>query len=709
MGLGYGYENEQAHGPTQVNLMETDKEQSGSSIQQEVGKVAVGLQKEVKVEPRRTQSREEMIAKKAARLNKKAASGQKGDQQSEPEQPSLEKVAQVELPDKAQPVDKQGADETEALVRLKRGVMSGGGVAPPSFSRRRRKARKEKKEQHPKRSKTHQKGRALKRLLNRFLRLDSLWLIPIAAVILIVAWQILEHRPGGRPQATAETEAGATDSRVISPSSASSKSAGGMPSIDFSDASVVEGAREAVEQSPGEQKVGSAPLPRQVEPENNSKGAKSEDSQAAQTDHRSKDSILLKPAGDGDARTELRERCVQWLDERIARAASEEDISTLLADYVVFAKAEAAGRPALLLTAYQLGVEKVGRTKERAASAVVALDPLLTASMEASSQPVEMAAGHYLKGRAYLLAGQVSEAIAEHEAALQASPSFSPALKALYSLYSLRNDPEGVIRAGRLLLAQYPNQPELIFQVAMRLDASGRSKEALELIERGGSEVLKDLKILALQVQAMRKTGVPPGEVLAHFTKHAPPSGTSPKADVLALVLKSSAGVSDGVVEGITDLAQKVDLSALQGNPDLTQTVVALGILAQQHDLPEVSERLLRAVIATDSQYAMQAANDLAYRFATAGIRLDEAEELALRAVRTAPGEEAFLDTLARVYLKKGDPKRALAVFLDRGLTVSNIRHPEARKTFLEAQSMLQGDQPSTMPKDGSSNPQSTP
>lgn len=74
-------------------------------------------------------------------------------------------------------------------------------------------------------------------------------------------------------------------------------------------------------------------------------------------------------------------------------------------------------------------------------------------------------------------------------------------------------------------------------------------------------------------------------------------------------------------------------------------------------------ETQVKAILATAPNYA-PALNLLAFSLAERGIRLDEAEQLSLRAVGISPQDISFIDTLAWVYAKEGKWENAQLAIL---------------------------------------------
>lgn len=99
--------------------------------------------------------------------------------------------------------------------------------------------------------------------------------------------------------------------------------------------------------------------------------------------------------------------------------------------------------------------------------------------------------------------------------------------------------------------------------------------------------------------------------------------------------------------------------------------VAALAQVLELAGKPEEAEQSYREWLRAEPANAT-ASNNLAYLLADRGRDLNEALTLASAAVRTAPGEASFKDTLGYVYLKKGEKAEALRLF--RGLVA---QYPE--------------------------------
>lgn len=82
--------------------------------------------------------------------------------------------------------------------------------------------------------------------------------------------------------------------------------------------------------------------------------------------------------------------------------------------------------------------------------------------------------------------------------------------------------------------------------------------------------------------------------------------------------------------------------------------LIGIGIAYQMLDDVQRSENYLRKAIESSSTEEPDAYNALGYLYAEQGIKLDEAETLVRRALKSFPTSGAYLDSLGLIYLKQG-------------------------------------------------------
>ncbi|MGL1833202.1 tetratricopeptide repeat protein [Rhodocyclaceae bacterium SMB388] len=107
--------------------------------------------------------------------------------------------------------------------------------------------------------------------------------------------------------------------------------------------------------------------------------------------------------------------------------------------------------------------------------------------------------------------------------------------------------------------------------------------------------------------------------------------------------------------------AQALELvdRALLDDPDSTELLYESAMLAERLDELQLMEARLRKLIALDPEHA-HAYNALGYSLAERGIRLDEAEELIVRALELSPDDPFILDSLGWVRYRMSDLEGAL-------------------------------------------------
>ena len=93
---------------------------------------------------------------------------------------------------------------------------------------------------------------------------------------------------------------------------------------------------------------------------------------------------------------------------------------------------------------------------------------------------------------------------------------------------------------------------------------------------------------------------------------------------------------------------------ATAGNPEDSELVYDMAMVAEKLNKLDEMERLLRNVIAAKPDY-QHAYNALGYSLAERKIRLDEAKQLILKALELAPGDPFILDSLGWVEFRSGN------------------------------------------------------
>jgi len=107
------------------------------------------------------------------------------------------------------------------------------------------------------------------------------------------------------------------------------------------------------------------------------------------------------------------------------------------------------------------------------------------------------------------------------------------------------------------------------------------------------------------------------------------------------------------------DVGVRLLEGAVKRFPENTQLLFYLGNLYDKIGKGEKSVEIMKKVIALDDKH-VQALNYLAYTFAEQTLNLEEAEQLALRALDLQPNDGYILDTVGWVYFKKGQTEEAI-------------------------------------------------
>jgi tetratricopeptide (TPR) repeat protein len=114
--------------------------------------------------------------------------------------------------------------------------------------------------------------------------------------------------------------------------------------------------------------------------------------------------------------------------------------------------------------------------------------------------------------------------------------------------------------------------------------------------------------------------------------------------------------------QGLKDKAALEYQAALRQRHEFVPALVGLGNLSFERGALEEAEGYYRRALATAPNHT-SANNNLAVVYLMQGQRIDEAEQLALRALEQAgPMRPYVLDTMAKIYILKGEYVEARAV-----------------------------------------------
>ncbi|MDR2880806.1 MAG: tetratricopeptide repeat protein [Azoarcus sp.] len=130
---------------------------------------------------------------------------------------------------------------------------------------------------------------------------------------------------------------------------------------------------------------------------------------------------------------------------------------------------------------------------------------------------------------------------------------------------------------------------------------------------------------------------------------------SNPEVQRRYLFAESQLLVDAGRVRQAFELIDK----ALRKDPDDNDLLYESAMLAERLDMLEIMEGRLRKLIALSPEHA-HAYNALGYSLADRGLRLEEAEELIVRALEMLPRDAYIIDSMGWVRFKRGDLPGAL-------------------------------------------------
>jgi len=137
-------------------------------------------------------------------------------------------------------------------------------------------------------------------------------------------------------------------------------------------------------------------------------------------------------------------------------------------------------------------------------------------------------------------------------------------------------------------------------------------------------------------------------------------------------------------MQGHEDLAAREYRTALTQNAGYVPALIGLGNVAFAEGELEESETYYRQALAASPEDP-GANNNLAMLYLTRGVNLQEAEQLALRAVaQGGPLQPYVLDTLAHVYTRQGRYKEAVAV-LDEAVATAPLEDRFLRERLIRS------------------------
>lgn len=260
-------------------------------------------------------------------------------------------------------------------------------------------------------------------------------------------------------------------------------------------------------------------------------------------------------------------------------------------------------------------------------------------------------------GRLYLIGGQPQWAIPFLERLARMNPDQRP-IQGLLAQAQIEAGHKDAAEARLLDLAwRYPED----FQTAMLLgelyEDDGDNKKAASYYERAvrvkPGDTMAVLRLANIQLRTNPEQSLRLVEEAVRQNPH------DPAALAFLAMMYSRLERFDEAIRLYASIEALTGKGARESNSLQSPFYFWYGSACERAGRFSEAERLLGRCIELDPE-ADQALNYLAYMWAERGINLDKALEYATRAVKLAPEEGAYLDTLGWVYYQRGEYGKAL-------------------------------------------------
>jgi tetratricopeptide (TPR) repeat protein len=299
-------------------------------------------------------------------------------------------------------------------------------------------------------------------------------------------------------------------------------------------------------------------------------------------------------------------------------------------------------------------------------------------SRDAAMQPAIM-----LKAQLLYQLGKKQEASTFLEKSLVNAPN-NKRMRLQYARFLAEGDLKGAHSQLTILTEQYPNDPELMYSLALASKGLGLRVEALELLTRltrypsTANSAHFDLGVMAEQDNNIES-------VLTHYRAVRSGSKFLPAAVRLSKFMTDHGQLEDARLylqklrsdnptlssslyqiesellaqQQLLDEAYSVLSKAILQEPNNIQLLYTRSLLSERQNDFVRSEQDLRAILEQDADNAM-ALNALGYTLTVHTTRYEEAHELILRAIKLNPGDPATIDSLGWVSFRLGKYDEAL-------------------------------------------------
>ena len=299
-------------------------------------------------------------------------------------------------------------------------------------------------------------------------------------------------------------------------------------------------------------------------------------------------------------------------------------------------------------------------------------------NQDASMQPAIM-----LKAQLLYQQGNKEEAVTFIERSLDNAPD-NRRMRLQFARFLAEDDLEGAHRQLTILSKKYPNDPELLYSLALASKGLGLRVEALDLFTqltrfpRTSQSAHYELGTMAEQDNNIESVLVHYRQVLSgpkfipaavRLSRFMTNHGQLDNARLYLQKLRldnpqQSASLYQVESEllaqqQLLDEAYNVLSSAILLEPNNIQLLYMRSLLSEQQKNFTSSEKDLRAILEQDSDNAM-ALNALGYTLTVHTDRFEEAHKLIVRALELNPGDPATIDSLGWVSYRLGNYEEAI-------------------------------------------------
>jgi tetratricopeptide (TPR) repeat protein len=246
-------------------------------------------------------------------------------------------------------------------------------------------------------------------------------------------------------------------------------------------------------------------------------------------------------------------------------------------------------------------------------------------------------------GRELSSSEKMKEGLTFLESSIQLKPSFQQIRKEISRLKLLRQDFEGAVIDLGLLLLESPQDSELLYNLALALSSSGKSKAAIVELEKikANSPLYVRAKSFAALLHKQAGDLEAAEQAFKNAIKKDPQSENLELA--LTLVLQERGKFSE---------AEAIFKKRLEKDPTNQSTLFSYAVLLHEMSKENESLELMQQLIKVNPQHA-EALNFIAYSLAESEQELDRALDLVNRAIQIKPENSYFLDTRGWIYYKQ--------------------------------------------------------